>query len=331
MLENVAGLIFNMVVVFVGSLLFVNAIEYLGCRFQLGGPFVSATLSPLFTSLPELIIFLVAIFSLGGISGQEIGVGTLFGQPFMASSLSYGLVGLVAIVGYRLKKRRDTVLSVSKHLTLPYIFITVLFPATLIPSLFNSSIVRYGFALLFFGAYAVYIILTARKKNLEAIEEAEKPYICRLIGHPTYGGTLQLIAAVILIYFASTQMVASVKAIAEAIGINALGLSIILIPLATAIPETTSAIIWAWRGKDTLGVGALVGEKVLFATFYPALGLLLTAWVLDIYAYVSVVATTVVSLVLLYFVYKQRIPWYAMLSGFGFFIAYAIIIFLHIV
>jgi cation:H+ antiporter len=331
MLENVAGLIFAMALVFLGSLLFVNAIEYLGCRFQLGGSFVSATLSPLFTSLPEMIIFLVAIFSLGGISGEEIGVGTLFGQPFMASSLSYGLVGLVAIIGYRLKKRKDTVLEVSRHLTLPYVFITVLFPATLIPSFFNSSIVRYGFALLFFGAYAVYIILTVRKKNLETIEEAEEPYICRFVGHPTYGGAIQLIAAVILIYFASTQMVASVRVIAEAIGISALGLSIILIPAATAIPETASAIIWAWRGKDTLGVGALVGEKVLFATFYPALGLLLTPWTLDVYAYVSVAATTVVSLILLYFVYKQRIPWYAMLSGLAFFIAYAAIIFLHLV
>jgi len=327
MLENVAGLIFGMAIVFVGSLLFVNAIEYLGFRFQLGGSFVSATLSPLFTSLPEMIIFLVAIFSLGGISGQEIGVGTLFGEPFMASSLSYGLVGLVAIIGYRLKKRQDTVLEVSKHLVLPYAFIIVLFPATLIPSLFNSIIVRYGFALLFFGAYAVYVILTVRKKNLESIEEAEEPYIGRFVGHLTYGGAVQLIAAVILIYFASTQMVASVRAIADAIGISALGLSIILIPAATAIPETASAIIWTWSGKDTLGVGALVGEKILFATFYPALGLLLTAWILDIYAYVSVAATTVVSLILLYFVYKQRIPWYAMLSGLAFFIAYAVIIF----
>ena len=327
MLENVAGLIFGMAVVLVGSLLFVNAIEYLGFRFQLGGSFVSATLSPLFTSLPEMIIFLVAIFGLGGISGQEIGVGTLFGEPFMASSLSYGLVGLVAIIGYRLKKRQDTVLEVSKHLVLPYAFIIVLFPATLIPSLFNSIIVRYGFALLFFGAYAVYVILTVRTKNLESIEEAEDPYIGRFVSHLTYGGIVQLIAAVALIYFASTQMVASVKAIAEAIGISALGLSIILIPAATAIPETASAIIWTWSGKDTLGVGALVGEKILFATFYPALGLLLTAWILDIYAYVSVAATTVVSLILLYFVYRQRIPWYAMLSGLAFFIAYAAIIF----
>lgn len=327
MLETVVSLIFDMAVVLVGSLLFVNAIEYLGFRFQLGGSFISATLSPLFTSLPEMIIFLVAIFGLGGISGEEIGVGTLFGQPFMASSLSYGLVGLVAIVGYRLKKREDTVLEVSRHLILPYVFITILFPATLIPSFFNSSIVRYGFAVLFFGAYAIYIMLTFRRKNLEAIEDAEEPYICRFVGHPTYGGTIQLIAAVVLIYFASTQMVASVKVIAEAIGISALGLSIILIPAATAIPETASAIIWAWSGKDTLSVGALVGEKILFATFYPALGLLLTPWILDIYAYVSVAATTVVSLILLIFVYKQRIPWYAMLSGLAFFIAYVVIIF----
>ncbi len=327
MFENIIALVLSMVVVFIAALLFVNAIEYIGCRLRWGGSFVAATLAPLFTSLPEMIIFLVALFGLGGMSGEEIGVGTLFGQPFMASSLSYGLVGVVAYLGYKMKRRGDTVLEVSKHLVLPYAFITVLFPATLIPALVGGDLVRYLFGFIFLASYIVYAGLMLRSKRAELIEKTEDPYICRLVKRPLFGGALQLIIAVLLLYFASNQMVGSVASIAVGAGVSALGLAIILIPAATAIPETASALIWAWNGKDTLSIGALVGEKVLYATFYPGLGLFLTSWKLDIHAYISVLACFIVSVVLMYFIAKQKIPWYALLIGLVFFVGYAATVF----
>jgi len=327
MLDNVAMLIGSMLVVFIAALLFVNAIEYFGCRFKWGGSFVSATLAPLFTSLPEMIVFLVAVFGYGGISGEEIGVGTIFGQPFMASSLSYGLVGVVVLVGYKLRTRGDTVLEVSKNLVIPYAFISLLFPATIIPAIFRSDFVRYAFSMIFLCSYFVYIILMYRSRRAEVIEDAEEPYICKFIRHPVVGGAIQLLAAVVLLYYSSSQMVASVDGLAKGTGISPLGLAIILIPAATAIPETTNALIWGYRGKDTMSIGSLVGEKILYATFYPGLGLLLTTWILDVYAYLSVVACVVVSLVLLYYILKQRVPWYGLLIGLIFFIGYVALIF----
>ena len=101
----------------------------------------------------------------------------------------------------------------------------------------------------------------------------------------------------------------------------------IIIPAATAIPETITAIIWGYRGKDTLSIGSLVGEKILYATFYPALGLFLTSWVLDINAVFSVVVTTIISLFLLYFILKRRLPWYGLCFGFILFVVYSILVF----
>ena len=95
MLELILLLLLSILVVFISALLFVNSIEFLGSQYNIGGSFVGAIISPLFTSLPELIVLIVAIFGLGGANGEAIGVGTIFGQPFMASSLSYGLVGMV--------------------------------------------------------------------------------------------------------------------------------------------------------------------------------------------------------------------------------------------
>lgn len=327
MFEDIVTLIASMLLVFIASLLFVNAIEFLGGKFKLGSSLVSATLAPLFTSMPELVVIIIAIFAFGGSGGEKIGIGTIFGEPFMASSLSYGLAGIVVLVGYRLKKRKDTVLEVERGLITPYIFVTVLFPATLIPALIGGSLARYAFAVLFLAAYLIYVVLMAKRKGGEAMEEVEEPYLYRIVRNKLGAGVLQLAIATVLLYFASSLLVQSVNAVAVTAGISALGLSIILIPAATAIPETISALIWAWRGKDTLSIGSLVGEKVLYATFYPGLGLLITPWVLDVYAYISVLTTVLVSLVLLYYVLRQRLPWYALLIGMGFFLAYAILIF----
>ncbi len=95
---TILTLLGSIALVFISSLLFVNALEWLGHHLKLGSSFVGAILSPLFTSLPELIVILVAIFSKMGETRPEIGIGIIFGEPFMVSSLSYGLVGIALLI-----------------------------------------------------------------------------------------------------------------------------------------------------------------------------------------------------------------------------------------
>jgi hypothetical protein len=75
-----------MVIVFIAALIFTNAIEWIASQLKLGCSFVGAIIAPLFTSIPEMVVFLVAIFAYSGEAGKDIGVGTIYGQPFMASS-----------------------------------------------------------------------------------------------------------------------------------------------------------------------------------------------------------------------------------------------------
>jgi cation:H+ antiporter len=126
-------------------------------------------------------------------------------------------------------------------------------------------------------------------------------------------------------------MVGLVSDIASGIGISLMGLAIVVIPAATAIPETSGALIWGFRGKDMLSIASLVGEKVLYTTLFPGLALVLVPWVLDVHAYLSVLSTSVVSLLMLFFISKKKIPWYGLTLGLAFFVAYAFVIFgLHI-
>ena len=330
MFFTILALLGSIALVFVAALIFVNTIEWLGYRFNLGRSFVGTILAPLFTSFPELTVFLVAIFSVGN-TGESIGIGTIFGQPFMASSLSYGMVGIAVVVGFLLHRRKGVILKVDKSLAVPYIFITILFPLTLIPSFIPGHSIKYIFAVFFLAAFLFYLWLMFKRKTAEMIEESEETYISRVLPKNERvqlgGAVFQLLVAVGLLYWGSERMVHSVSSLSQSIQVSPLGLALIVVPAATALPETISAIIWGYRGKDTLSLGSLVGEKILFSTFYPALGMFLTSWTLDIHTYLSVIATTVISLILLLFVLRTKIPWYALLSGIFFFTFYAVMIF----
>jgi cation:H+ antiporter len=321
----------SLILVFVASLLFVNALEWLGNKLNLGSSFVGAVLSPIFTSLPELIVFLIAIFSNIGEAGQEVGIGTIFGEPFMASGLSYSLVGIAVIIGYFARKRTSTTLVVDKTLSIPYIFIIVLFPLVLIPGFVHIIWLRYLFAAGFLGMFIFYMRLMYRRRMAEEIEEAEDLTFAKLApktrSHPMVVLAFQLSVSIVLLYFGSRYLVSSVVSISQGINVSPLGLAMIIIPAATAIPETITALIWGYRGKDTLSIASLGGEKILYSTFYPAIGLFLTSWVLDIHAIFSVIVTTLISLILLYYVRKQRLPWYSLFFGLAFFIGYAVLIF----
>ncbi len=80
-----------------------------------------------------------------------------------------------------------------------------------------------------------------------------------------------------------------------------MALSLVLVPLATALPETMSAMIWAFKGGrgGTLSVGALIGEQVVFSTLYPAVFLLTVGFPVGTAIEWSVTVTTLSSLILL--------------------------------
>jgi len=322
MLTGLSQLLLGVVIVFIAAVLFVNSLEYVGYKFRLGGSFVGAILAPIFTSFPEMTVFLVAISSTVK-SGEEIGIGTIFGQPFMASSLSYGLVGFSILIGYLFKKRDDLSITVDRTLIIPYIFITIMFPLTLLPSYFGYN---KFFGVVFLLVFFFYVSVMFRKRKVEAVEDAERPYISRFLPYSN-SAFVQLAVAVLLLYYGSSMLVEGVDQLSTGMSISAFGLSLIVIPAATAIPETASALIWGYRGRDTLSIGSLVGEKILYSTFYPALGLFLTSWNLNLYAVFSVFVTSFISLIMLYFISRGKIPWYGLCVGIFFFIGYSVLIF----
>ena len=55
-------------------------------------------------------------------------------------------------------------------------------------------------------------------------------------------------------------------------------LSLLIIPIATELPEKINSILWVRRDKDTLAFGNITGAMVFQGTLLPAMGILMTPW-----------------------------------------------------
>nr|WP_243665981.1 hypothetical protein [Vulcanisaeta sp. JCM 16159] len=102
--------------------------EYVSSRYRVGASFVGAVLSPILTSFPELVVFLVALLLYGNVSGEDVAVGTVIGEPFVVSTIIYPIIFVIAIIGFYLHYRSDMVLEVDRVLVAPFIVVVAFFP-----------------------------------------------------------------------------------------------------------------------------------------------------------------------------------------------------------
>jgi cation:H+ antiporter len=145
--------------------------------------------------------------------------------------------------------------------------------------------------------YFVYIMLTLRaSKDLVAgghATEAEEPmFICRL-GLPNTMAVVvvQLLLGLGLLVAGAKGFISGIQGASELLGISPLLLSLLVIPIATELPEKVNSILWVRKGKDTLAFGNITGALVFQGTLLPAIGIMLTPWVPQREVFAGVVIT----------------------------------------
>ncbi|MGF6466476.1 Ca2+/Na+ antiporter [Paraburkholderia youngii] len=79
------------------------------------------------------------------------------------------------------------------------------------------------------------------------------------------------------------------------LGVSALLLSLIIIPIATELPEKVNSVLWIRRGKDTLAFGNITGAMVFQGTLLPAIGIMLTPWEPRSEVFTGVVVTLIAA------------------------------------
>jgi cation:H+ antiporter len=152
----------------------------------------------------------------------------------------------------------------------------------------TSYEIRIGVALGLLGLYIYYVYRHAQEEEqtheLEAEEHAGGEELPPLRFYPKSKNPglvvvfVQLVASLGVMVGGASLFVEQVTAVATALNVPALILSLLIAPIATELPEKFNSVLWVRRGKDTLALGNISGAMVFQSCFPVSFGLLFTDW-----------------------------------------------------
>ena len=274
-----------LIVILIAAEVFTNALEHLGEKLGISEGVTGSLFAAVGTALPETMVPLLALLAgtKNASTNEEIGVGSILGAPLMLSTLS---ISLMAISVWRQRGIQGHLRPERTGLTRDLNFFIVAFSFAAIAMYVPHTLaaVRYGISAAMVMTYFVYVLMTLNASKAlvadgHATEAGSDMFLCR-IGLPnnTVVILLQLILGVTLLIAGAKGFINGVEAAAHIIGISALLLSLLIIPIATELPEKVNSILWIRKGKDTLAFGNITGAMVFQGTLLPAIGIMLTPW-----------------------------------------------------
>jgi cation:H+ antiporter len=314
-----------------GALLFTNAVEWLGHSMGLGEGAVGSVLAAVGTAAPETLIAIVALLD-SDPESESIAIGAIVGAPFLLGTLAMGLVGLFAYL-YRERRRQGVELDAhAPTLERDLLFFLAFFGIAGALAWGPPGWLRIVVGVLFLLAYLVYVRRTLSAGGEVQGEETLKPLTFdRRRGAagdpPVWLCVVQLAVGLGLMIFGAHLFVEHLLGLAEAIGIDALVLALILAPLATELPEKVNSFFWVREGKDALALGNISGAMVFQSTIPIGIGFLFTHWHLSTNAFVSVCLGFAGGLLAYFSLHKaNRFALPAVLGWFALYIAFIVVV-----
>jgi len=178
----------------------------------------------------------------------------------------------------------------------------------------------------------VYVMMTIKaSKGLveegHATEAESDMFLCK-IGLPNnmIVVLMQLLLGLGLLVAGAKGFINGVETASHIMGISALLLSLLIIPIATELPEKVNSILWIRKGKDTLAFGNITGAMVFQGTLLPAIGIMLTPWSPRKEVILGIVITLIAALWIRYLMAKGGIKvWHLLVNG-ALYIAYLVLV-----
>jgi cation:H+ antiporter len=215
---------------------------------------------------------------------------------------------MVLLLSRRKLQRRDACLEVDcRRLSRDQGWFLLIFIVSISLGLTTFSFKRWlGIAL--FAAYALYVWREMRNDAASAhdLEELETLKFRPHDEHPSLGwASAQSLSALVVIAIASRVFVIQLEALGTGLGISAQFVALLLSPVATELPETLNAVIWARQGRERLALANISGAMMIQATVPAGLGLLFTSWRFD-GPLISAGVVTTAAIAVLWALFRRR-------------------------
>jgi cation:H+ antiporter len=312
-----------LIVILIAAEVFTNALEHLGEKLGISEGVTGSLFAAVGTALPETMVPLLALLAgtQNVATNEEIGVGSILGAPLMLATLS---ISLMAISVWKRRGTQGHLRPERSGLTrdLNFFIIAFSFAAIAMYVPHSLAVVRYGISACMVMIYFVYVMMTLKASEAlvadgHATEAGGVMFLCKA-GLPNNMPVivLQLLLGVGLLIAGAKGFINGVDEAAQLMGISALLLSLLIIPIATELPEKVNSILWIRKGKDTLAFGNITGAMVFQGTLLPAIGIMLTPWVPRTEVVLGIAMTLLAAIWLRYLVARGGIKvWHLLING----------------
>jgi cation:H+ antiporter len=316
-----------LVVILIGAETFTNALEHVGERLKISEGVTGSIFAAVGTAMPETMVPVIALFS--GIGTQtvreEVSIGAILGAPLMLSTVAFCVMAIFAARRRGLNGEFHPERSgVRRDLSWFLIAFSLCTLAAFIPPGYQG--LRATIALVLILLYFLYLMQTIRASKLLVADghgtEADHPlYVIRLmrrlrIRENWFWILFQLAVGFGLIVLGARGFVYGVEELSTRLGISALVLSLIIIPIATELPEKVNSVLWIRRRRDTLAFGNITGAMMFQGSLIPVIGILLTPWAPHRETIAGMILTLVASAYLLFMLNRGRLkPYHLMFNG----------------
>jgi cation:H+ antiporter len=291
----------SLILVVVASELFTNAIEWAGYLLNLGTGATGSLLAALGTSLPETVVPVVALATHSP-GADKVATGAVLGSPFLLLTLGAGATGIAVVIRGgarrlvidRRQARRDLGVFIGAF--------TVAVVSSVLP---RGPRIAVGALLLI--VYAVYVVATLRG-SASAGESPEPLHIVRWRPgepHPVLV-TVQLLIAIGLLVVGSQLFVTALDQTASALQIPQLVLALVIVPVATELPETLNSVLWVRTNDDMLAFGNVAGSAAFQSCILAAIGIVFTTWQPGSAGLISATLTLVTAVFLLALLWRGQ-------------------------
>ena len=278
----------SLVAILIAAEFFTNALEHLGERLGISEGVTGSLFAAVGTAMPETMVPVLALMAGTGSRelNEEIGVGAIVGAPLMLSTLVMSLTGLAVL---RLRGAGGVITpeltGFRRDLNVFLLAFGLATLALLIPpDWIHAGLARAVVAIALVFIYFLYVLMTLRSSSALVEQghgtEAHHDMFLARLGLPDnlLVIILQLALGLGVLVAGAKGFIFVVHELSDHLAISALILSLLIIPIATELPENVNSVLWIRRRKDTLAMGNITGAMVFQGTTLPALGLLLTTW-----------------------------------------------------
>ena len=311
-----ALLLASAVVIYLSCEFFVNGVEWVGHKMDVGQKATGTVLAAFGTALPESVVTLVAVAFPSGISSKELGVGAALGGPLVLSTVAYATVGIgLLLCGIKLPQTAATRLMFQRLSRDQGWFLGIFILKIALGTVIFAW--KPWLGVLFLAAYALYVRQEmAGPGDAEEGEREPLKFQPRRIEPSLAMAGFQTLLALAVIFMASRTFVTQLELLGPAIGLKPQLLALLFSPIATELPETMNAIIWVRQGKYRLALANISGAMMIQATIPSALGLFFTPWLLTT-PLLAAAGATMLAIVIMFLAFRRGSFSRWLLAGMG--------------